>query len=235
MFKPLHRVNGFWQVLGAAALDWAQSEWQDRRNAGYAADNRSFQERMSNTSYQRAALDLESAGLNRVLALGQGASTPSGAQSSVDKPTAAQTGILASTAKQQIALQKAEEALVGQKRSESISAEDLNKVAAVTSATQGQLNIANANSAAAQARLLDEQAKKTSDEAAKVRAETKKIDMYNPAREMTNDLLEWIETNTRSGARRFKNEIYPTVKKSVQEFLTDDPDAGWWDTRNKGK
>ena len=59
----------------AEALNREQRAW----NAAEAQKQRDWQQYMSNTSYQRAATDLQSAGLNRILALGGGSSTPSGA------------------------------------------------------------------------------------------------------------------------------------------------------------
>ena len=45
-----------------------------------------FQEHMANTQYQRAAKDLEAAGLNRIIALGSPADSPGGAGYSMQKP-----------------------------------------------------------------------------------------------------------------------------------------------------
>ncbi len=60
----------------------------NRSNLRIAREQMQFQERMSNTAYQRSADDLEKAGLNRILALGKPASSPPGASAKMENTKA---------------------------------------------------------------------------------------------------------------------------------------------------
>lgn len=85
--------------LLAAAGDIGSSVVSGLFNQASARDARHFESNMSNTAYQRAAADLEKAGLNRILALGNPASTPSSPMASMPDAKAGSAYAAGSTAK----------------------------------------------------------------------------------------------------------------------------------------
>lgn len=81
-------VGGALSSVAAPILGMVGQHQANIANAREASTQRSFQQRMSNTSHQREVADLRAAGLNPILSAGGGgSSTPSGAMPNIRNVT----------------------------------------------------------------------------------------------------------------------------------------------------
>lgn len=84
-------IREIWPALIAAggaiaggAISSSGSAKQNQANIEQSQKQMDFQRMMSNTAFQRSSRDLQKAGLNRIIALGSPATTPTGAKAQIE-------------------------------------------------------------------------------------------------------------------------------------------------------
>lgn len=188
--------------LIGGAFGFFGQESANEANAAMAAENRSFQERMSGTSYQRAVADMRAAGLNPMLAYSQGgASTPIGAMPTIQSSGlpavsgAVQGAITVETLKNMMAQREKTEAEAEQTRKVTawIDPRGEAEVAELgsRSALQGQQRFQSSDQMALwrkQMQLIDEQRGLTVQQRELARAETAKVFQARNTEEMNTRL-----------------------------------------------
>lgn len=213
-------MSGGLDFLGTSSANDANLQRAQQNNAASQANAReqmAFQERMSNTAYQRAVKDMEAAGLNPMLAYSQGgASAPSGAMGAIQQVTM-QNPYKGAAEALGSAVTKAGDA--GAKSAAITNMNEQNNNLRATSA----LNLAQAENTKAQTIKTMADAKRTDTETA-----------LNIARALTEtalqgrhrqDTLTSSAQEAESNARR-RNIEYETVGKQKEAEL----DASWYGT-----
>jgi len=167
-----------------------------------------FQERMSNTANQRAADDLQKAGLNRILALGSPSSSPTG--------SAAVGG--------QVSGNKGSGSTSG-----GASARMENEATAALQSATTALNMRNLKS---QNKLLEQQSKKLKEETRVTKNQADVTGAYKHPKIKSADIIDGgIDAITNSGKSLGRNAA--KFKLWLQDQFTDDPNSGWYDNLKK--
>lgn len=200
---------------GLSLASAAGQGWFGRESA---KDQMAFQERMASTQYQRAAKDLQAAGLNRIIALGSPASAPSGASPSTPSVDVGDSYTKASSARSVIDLQKKQaDLLSAQTAREQATAENIQTDTALKSGQidnlvfQGEQTLSQAALNRKQMGMIDSNIGLNSAQVAKISEELHKI------------AAETRLTNANAGEAEFKKMFFekagPLLEKVLDMFI----------------
>lgn len=133
-----------------------------------ASREMAFQERMSNTAHQREVEDLRKAGLNPILAMNSGSSTPSGAQGSGSQGSAA--------------VSRNENPMSG-----------INPASIITSALEGAQMLQGLEKQSAETKYINAQTKKVGVDTSVAEKDIPKSDLINKAYKKIQQMFNWSD------------------------------------------
>lgn len=190
-------------------------------NLQIARENREWQTQISNTANQRAVRDLEKAGLNRILALGRPASTPSGNIATMQSTGTAKQMAMANMANiaSNTALQLAQAEKIRQETKTSATQATLNLTEAELKQSQDALAQMNTN-------LSNEQMKNVIEQRTGISFENKRKDYEQqiarlkiPGVRSESEFYEWLMSAEANEIAHGMGKAGPLVLAAIKAFF----------------